>query len=421
MPLAEFISTAHDSYSISSYLYAIKLELERTMTKRCFKVAPIICTDFSYALMNSVCNVFNNCKIEFYFDWCFEVLFIKSKSILVGHCMSVLLHLCGAHFLKIITQRVKKILKYKESKNSHSEESSINITKNKNLQKSFIFAFTLLQSASLLDDFIENFIHIHNIYNKMTFSKETENSCCNIKNKLKSREFVIISLTKETIQSFEPDFKFQNVGDQYHQYAKFNNNDKNEEKSLQKRSKFVKYFNLLESQLVVRSHENSSINTPNTFYCPEMFEIIIEYLFAIPLWSQLMLGRWQKLNTKYKVEDVTNLTNNPVENWFDQVKNDLLQGKTTMPSIHAAKLHVKVEAEFYTHYKNENLSLNKSFSSLQFQKEKWKLKKRYFKHKKSSYFRGSGMNNLFPNNHNTKNSKINGTVFSDSESQLKIS
>jgi len=59
MPLAEFISTAHDSYSISSYLYAIKLELERTMTKRCFKVAPIICTDFSYALMNSVCVMFS--------------------------------------------------------------------------------------------------------------------------------------------------------------------------------------------------------------------------------------------------------------------------------------------------------------------------------------------------------------------------
>jgi hypothetical protein len=51
------------------------------------------------------------------------------------------------------------------------------------------------------------------------------------------------------------------------------------------------------------------------------------------------------MNTK-NVEDETDLTNNPVENWFEQVKNDLLQGNTTMPSVHAAKLHVKIEAEF---------------------------------------------------------------------------
>jgi hypothetical protein len=53
-----------------------------------------------------------------------------------------------------------------------------------------------------------------------------------------------------------------------------------------------------------------------------------------------------KMNTKNKVEDETDLTNNSVENWFEQVKNDLLQGNTTMPSVHAAKLHVKIEAEF---------------------------------------------------------------------------
>jgi Rad3-related DNA helicase len=168
--------------------------------------------------------------------------------------MDVLPDLCGAHFLKIITQKVKNIFKYKDSNKSrnleesnnsqNTKESLIILTKNKTLQKSFIFAFTPLQAATKIEEFIEVFIHIHNVYNKRKILKEVENSCCIIKNKLKSSEVETTSLKKDTINPFEPDLQFQNVEDQYHKCAKFNNSD---EESLQEKSKFTKYFNLLES------------------------------------------------------------------------------------------------------------------------------------------------------------------------------
>ena len=385
MPLAEFISTAHDSHSISGYLYSIKLELERVLTKQTFQVAPIICTDFSFALLNAVCNVFNNCTLEFYLKWCFEVLFKKAKSLSISNCMKVLLHLCGAHFLKMVVKKVQKIKKYKEDVDIGFNN---NINKNKNLQKSFIFAFVLLQSSTNIDDFIEYFINIHNLYNEKYNSDAVRNSGEFLKKKLQAREFEVLSIYKEPC---EPEFKLKKKDENYHEFAKYNCCNKNNESILKKNSQFSLYFQTLLTKIQKKS-EPININEENEYYCSEMFNIIMDYLYVIPLWTLLTIERWQQMNSKYKNLVIQNLTNNPVENWFNQVKNNILQGNSTSPSIHASKMDAKIEAEYYIHYKIENIRLKRNNKSLADEKETFK--KIYKRNVRPGYLSAIGSNRL---------------------------
>jgi hypothetical protein len=378
------------------------------LSKKSFQIAPIICTDFSFALLNAVCSVFNNCTLEFYFKWCFEVLFKKAKSISISNSMKVLLHLCGAHFLKMIVKKVKKIKKYKEDL-KEEKEAYISIRKNKNLQKSFIFSFTILQNSTKLDDFIENFIHVHNMYNIEYHSQKVTDSCHVIKKLLIGRECEILLIKKEPTV---PELTFKTESDQYHEYAKFNSFDKNDENSLKKKSMFVIFFKMLLKKIAENPLTDPSANMiANEFYCPEMFKIIAEYLYALPLWSLLCIGRWQQLNTKFDL--IKNLTNNAVENWFDQVKNEILQAAVTMPSLHASRLDNKIEAEYELHYKNENIVLNKSTNSLSFKKEKWKRFKK--RHVKGAYLKGLGADILFEDSVLFSSKVTDETVFSDTE------
>ncbi len=82
--LAEFLTTAHDSHSISGYLSTIKLDINQVLPKRLsFQVAPIIVTDFTWALINAVMKVFNNFTTDVYINWCFDIVFVNKRSFMV--------------------------------------------------------------------------------------------------------------------------------------------------------------------------------------------------------------------------------------------------------------------------------------------------------------------------------------------------
>jgi hypothetical protein len=64
-PIAEFLTTAHDSLTISKYLLSIKHHLKESDYESTVR---IVVTDFSWALMNSVINIFNGCTIMAYLN-----------------------------------------------------------------------------------------------------------------------------------------------------------------------------------------------------------------------------------------------------------------------------------------------------------------------------------------------------------------
>lgn len=123
LPIAEFISTAHDHLSISNYLMAFRTKLESNK----ISIAKSIVVDMSWALINSTMKSFNDCNLANYLNWCYCLLFdnVEKKW---ENVMKIRLFLCSPHFLKNIIKRSKKV----------DSESSI--------RKSFIFMFTLIQN-----------------------------------------------------------------------------------------------------------------------------------------------------------------------------------------------------------------------------------------------------------------------------------
>jgi hypothetical protein len=68
--------------------------------------------------------------------------------------------------------------------------------------------------------------------------------------------------------------------------------------------------------------ENENLNA---YYCPELFTVVEKYLYLLPF-----LLNENKLDNDKKI---TRLSNNPVENWFNRLKNFLLLKRTVMPNL----------------------------------------------------------------------------------------
>ena len=176
-PLAEFISTGHDSQTISSYLSILKYQLEKTIPlSNQFQFAPIIVTDFSWALINSIMKVFNNCSIDYYTQWCYEILFNVEESFHKLNIMKVISYICATHFLKLLIEKVRKIKTHKTK------------YQNDKLQNLCIFSFTLLQNATTIKELSENLKHIYNVFSLQYVSEQHVVSFSRIKTKLKFRD-----------------------------------------------------------------------------------------------------------------------------------------------------------------------------------------------------------------------------------------
>ena len=177
------------------------------------------------------------------------------------------------------------------------------------------------------------------------------------------------------------EFKNKREDDHYHEFIKFTSNDF-DETSLKKSSPFTNYFqNLLKKQPELNLSTNDSINE---YYSTDMFSIIVEYLYILPLWSWIMKDLWIRLNPQSNLQDLHSLTNNNVENWFDQLKNGLLQGKTSMPSIYATKVYNTVEAKYESYYKNERIVLNQNKKKIL--NEVWKPKLQMKQKRNKGYY-----------------------------------
>jgi len=65
-----------------------KKDLLKKIPSKMFKVAPIVIKDFDWALINSLLMVFNTCDAIFYVNWCYDILFERTKSIKIYNRMS---------------------------------------------------------------------------------------------------------------------------------------------------------------------------------------------------------------------------------------------------------------------------------------------------------------------------------------------
>ena len=370
-PIAEFVTTANDSKSISSYLEVIKLELLKKIPKTAtYRLPPLVVTDFSWGLINSVMETFNCCTTDIYINWCFEVLFYQNAcSIPIVNAMKTIFILCAFHFLKLIIKKVRKIKPHGEPEND------------KKIQNAFIFVLTLLQNATTVDDFSKNLKHAFNIFNLKYISSKVSNSKSDVQNQLLSRNMTSIT------------FDDPKKEDNYKKYRSNQNimilDDDFNESSLKKNSPFKIYYeNLIKkhSQNVKLKLKLKDKLEENFYYCPQMFGILLEYTYILPFWTGLMLNYWKTLNPKYKSIISSRLDNNNVENWFRQV-NLMFPNIPVMPSVYSSRMKARTDADCIEKYKKEidNVVLNTAKHNSD-AKETWRDTSKKDKRKSTGYY-----------------------------------
>jgi hypothetical protein len=179
IPIAEFITTGHNQDNISSFLFHIKNHI-KTPTKSL--LPSIVVTDFSYALLNSVCETFNLRDLGDYIYYTFEILNNpndqKRKELTI-------LYLCSTHFLKMTLKRATKIFKKEKTP--------------KVIQDIFKLTFTLFQNATTLVELFEIFEHFFNIFMKQKFDSTVKESITILNKKLVMRNISIQNIDLEAI------------------------------------------------------------------------------------------------------------------------------------------------------------------------------------------------------------------------------
>jgi hypothetical protein len=170
IPVFEFLTTSQTITTISQYLTLALSYINKNMNsywgehKSRINIAPIIVTDFSWALINSVNQVFNGMSFIGYLNYCYEIL-IKEKR---NECLKVRLHLCSVHFLKVIIKH-------------------INPSINSRVKKAFLFSFTLLQNCSTIEEFETVLYHIFQVFNTKQKTNYVINSLDYLRTKIFKR------------------------------------------------------------------------------------------------------------------------------------------------------------------------------------------------------------------------------------------
>ena len=177
----------------------------------------------------------------------------------------------------------------------------------------FIFCFALLQNCDKIET-VDNYLyHIFTLFNIKQLNDVCLQSILTINRAIKGTE-----LNKENIfakSSPSERDRESSLKEIYHP-----NKDK---KTIKEKSPFSLYYskkiNSFKGSLIQTNSPNFAVNE---FYCPKIFEKLANQLYLLPVWSGIMISRH---SFSYSVK--TRLSNNPVENWFGQLKNNILTPK----------------------------------------------------------------------------------------------
>jgi hypothetical protein len=353
-PFGEFVTTSHKQSNISENLLRVKNHIESNVTGA-FKVAPIIVTDFSWALMNSVLFVFNKCTASEYIQFCFSMIFEKDKRAAIFSVLNVRLYLCCAHFLKLVIKRCKKI------------------KVEKSVKTFFIYCFTLLQNSVNIDIFKQNLSNIAILFNSVNETKRVSNALEALEKEIRRRELytelsdyypLVEDNTKKLLLTTDPKM----------------------EDNLKENSPFKAYFDSFVTEILGKGPDECSSKT-NKYHSKQLYEIISEFYYIMPLWTGIIINMWESIYANR--ENLTRLSNNPVENWFKILKNNILKHRSK-PSQHTTKVFKHLVTDYFKLYNVQETGTPQSIQlkkdSTKEQEEKWSGKNETKKRKKSIYY-----------------------------------
>lgn len=292
----DMISSHHFAKSIVKIFQDFRIFCEEHNKWPIFRC---VVTDFSFANLHGIALGFNRMTLAEYLELCFTVV-MHSSSLDPKY---VAIHLCCAHFMKMVMKDVEKHFADIETKN---------------FVKKVIILFSSLKTMDLVRDSFINFVILINTKN----AAQMETSVQNLKS-----YFDQASVSND---------------DRLHIPAVIDGNYvKNQrDESGHNSSPFFLYFSQLAQQALTYIKDQPT--SENKFYSPNYLNLVLtKYMPYFPLWSSLFLE-----------ENIVRVSNAPVENYFGFLKHTILKGQRNLKcsrfirQIREHVLAIKKEIDF---------------------------------------------------------------------------
>jgi hypothetical protein len=161
-------------------------------------------------------------------------------------------------------------------------------------------------------------------------------------------------------------------------------------KVLKNESPFKGHYSLLIKNLqktIEKKNEKNLKTENNMHYVPLFLDIIYNLLHILPLWTGILVKKWNERYPKYTFP--SRFSNNPCENHFKITKHTTMKKeKKIMPSKMASLFYTRIQAKYLLHYENkEKINFEKDKQFMFYEKWSEKPEKRGKKTKdKQSYF-----------------------------------
>lgn len=296
-PIFSMISSTHDSNTIFKLLHDFRYFCESHNHWPAFSK---VVSDFSFANLHAISKAFNMCSLSEYIEKCYY----SHTDNLIG------IHLCCAHFLKMVAKDIDKL-----AKNKHQALYF----------KDLIALATKIENIDLFDIFVtQTYILLNSEFNNNQVS-----------NSVSFLEMILVG-TNDKITISPPTLKSSSTSDPLELDS--------QDKGLLKSSPYYKRaFDLITPITFVFDHENTE---RNKYFNKEVFSIILnKYIPLAPLWNSQLLQTGKPLS------------NSLVENYFGQLKNVTLEGER---NIKCSNFIRKVRKEILALHLECKLKIKKS-------------------------------------------------------------
>ena len=346
IPVFEFVTTSHTSCNISTFLIKAASLLDQERKRDTISIARVIVVDQSWAMINSICKTFNKCTIIDYLQWSFDL--ILNKQAVDSSKFMTIVYLCSGHFFKSIINQCKKS------------------STDKRVNRIFIFAFTLLQSSTSIQQLNLYLFHIQNIFTSHHLSANVNKSIDTISIELRDRDLDKININFSDDDLSLVASKFPTSTD---------NESANNESSLVKGSPFAKYFDEAidhNNQVIFSYNESQPSVVINPYFNEKLFTLIKQKLYFVSMWSGLS-DVVDVVNTfpNHFDKKFNRLTNNIVEGYFGHIKHHTIQRYRQLTSELSTKLFVRLLAKYNQFYAEQDDNIGRSSASFDSATQTW--------------------------------------------------
>lgn len=307
-PLFEMISSEHYSKVIFKILHDFRTFCEEQNRWPLFKG---IVSDFSFANLHAISRAFNSVSLLDYLSICFKIVKCEMKK----PSSLITIHLCCAHFMKMVSKDVNA-----KSKNNFQ----------KTFFKEIIAAAIIITDFELLGNWFYNVVVL---LSSKYYDKQVKEAHDNLLN--------ICLINKDKI----PD-----IQSKYSDLEECEENifiqDSIKYESLYASSPFFQHFCSISA--AVRLNTNSG--PINEYENEDLLDLIKnKYMPYTPLWNGIMLTI-----SGYSINRISNAL---VEGWFKQIKTDILKGEKNLKCSRFIRL---IREHVLSINEEENLDIGKT-------------------------------------------------------------